>query len=338
MKMIEPLDSPDTERHFLDMAGMLKSGETVALTSRAPRISLKQWKMFHAVIDSGGFFGAADSLHVTQSTISHAIAKIQEQLGIALLELKGRKAQITDEGKILLEKSRELVRHANEIEALADNLRQGWGREIRVALDPGFPSDLLIQALRHCSPFLHKMRLSVREVAHDGAWRALHANEADLAISTQPISGFVASKLIDIEHVAVAHPTHPLFSLKRDISLDDLKMQCEIAIFSLHHYGDADTHKHLARYQGAWHVSSLDRAVGMLRQGIGYAWLPRHQVQGWLDAGHLRILPVTGACHYTTCLYLIRGRTLAAGSAAERFADALHACSERFPPAATANG
>jgi DNA-binding transcriptional LysR family regulator len=35
--------------------------------------------MFHAVIDSDGFFGAADSLNVTQSTVSHAVAKLQDQ-------------------------------------------------------------------------------------------------------------------------------------------------------------------------------------------------------------------------------------------------------------------
>jgi DNA-binding transcriptional ArsR family regulator len=102
--------------------------------ARTIRISLKQWRMFHAVVDSNGFVEAAEKLHMSQSAISHALAKLQEHLGVALLTLKGRRAQITEEGKVLLERSRELLRHAVELEDLAENLRLGWGPEIRLII------------------------------------------------------------------------------------------------------------------------------------------------------------------------------------------------------------
>jgi DNA-binding transcriptional ArsR family regulator len=92
---------------------------------RLSRVSLKQWRLFHAVVDFDGFVGAASALHISQSSISHALAKLQDQLGITLFTLKGRKAQITDAGKVLLESSRELVRHAADVEELAENLRPG---------------------------------------------------------------------------------------------------------------------------------------------------------------------------------------------------------------------
>ncbi len=330
MKMFEPLDKPSAARNIIHMGAVLALGEKGTFKVRTPRVSLKQWKMFHAVIDYDGFFGAADRLHVTQSTISHAVAKLQEQLGISLLEIKGRKAQITDEGKLLLERSRDLVRRANDIEALADKLRQGWGQEIRVAMDPGFPSDVLLEALRQCSPALQKMRLSVQEVTPEGARRALQANEVELAISAQPARGFAASELIDIDHVAVAHPAHPLFSLKRGITHDDLMAHSQIAVSSLQHHGAASLHEHLPPVSGSWHVSNLERAISLVRQGLGYAWLPVYQVRQLIDAGQLRALPMAEACHCTTRLYLIAGSTVTAGSAARTFADALHSCSEHF--------
>jgi DNA-binding transcriptional LysR family regulator len=215
MKLCEPLDMVPDIAHVIDLDARSTSDAVQSCKTRTPRISLKQWNMFHAVIDYDGYDGAADRLHVTQSTVSHAVAKLQEQLGVALLELKGRKAQITAAGQCLLERSRELVRHANALEALADTLHQSWGPDVRVAMDPGFPSDLLIQAVRQCSPSLHDLRLSVSEVTPDGARRALHAGEADIVIGAQPVLGFAANFLFEVEHIAVAHPAHPLFSGKR---------------------------------------------------------------------------------------------------------------------------
>jgi len=329
MKMTEPLKPLS--------APVSLSGADAVLTHHAPgsfrarnlRISLKQWKMFHAVIDFDGFFGAADNLHVTQSTVSHAVAKLQEQLGIPLLELKGRKAQITEEGKILLDKSRDLVRTAVELEELADNLTHGWGHEIRLAMDPGFPPDVLMQALRSTASFPRKVRLNVKDLTPDQARQALHDHEVELAISTQLAFGFAGRPLIEIEHIAVAHPDNPLFSLKRDITADDLKTQSRIALSGLAHHGAAESASWLPRHPRPWHVSSLDRAISVLRHGMGYAWLPRYQVQQWIDGHQIRSLPLAGGSHKTP-LYLMSGPAVTADSAARRLADALHACSERF--------
>ena len=329
MKLFAPLDSLPNTAHAIDIDTTFKSGAAQSCKARTLRSSLKQWNMFHAVIDYDGFEGAADRLHVTQSTISHAVAKLQEQLGIALLELKGRKAQITAEGSCLLERSRELVRHANALEALADTLRQGLGPEVRVAMDPGFPSDLVIQAARLCASSLPDMRLSVSEVTPDGARRALHAGEFDIVIGAQPVLGFAADFLFEVEHIAVAHPAHPLFSGKRDITHDELNTHSQVVIAPAPHGSGAGMAEAPLHHPGSWRVCNPERAIGILRQGVGYAWLPRFQVQQALDARHLRGLPVAGARHHRTRLYLMYAQSVVVGSVARQFADALHLCSER---------
>lgn len=330
--MIGPMNGAMDEGDILALDSAPSNSEMTPVPVRNLRISLKQWKMFHAVIDSDGFAGAANSLHVTQSTVSHAIAKLQEQLGIPLLELKGRKARITEEGKILLGRSRDLVRSAMELEELAEQVRQGWGPEVRVTADPGFPADLLMLALRRLSAQPRKVRLSVKEAGLHSARQALHDNVAELAICAQVPFGFAGKELIQIEHVPVAHPNNPLFALKRDITLDDLKTQFQIAVSGASG-GDhlaVEGGERLARYPRPWHVSSLDSAIKVLRHGLGYAWLPKYQIQKWLDAGQLRVLPLAGGSSYRSRLYLIPGKSVTDDSAAARFAEALHACSERF--------
>jgi DNA-binding transcriptional LysR family regulator len=328
VKMIEPLDEPLNPGDLLDFHGTSMSAESTPSGARSLRISLKQWKMFHAVIDSDGFTGAANNLHISQSSISYTLAKMQEQLGVSLLMVKGRKAQLTEEGKILLERSRELVRNAVALEELAENLRQGWGPEIRLAMDPSFPPALLMLALRKLSSAPQNIRLSVTEATLDQAKRALQENTVDLAISTQAILGFAGEELIEVEQVAVAHPENPLFALGREITIDDLETQFQIAVSGSNDYVTADVNYRLPRYSRLWNVSSVDRAIGALRHGLGYAWLPKYRVQRSLAENHIRMLPLINGSSHKTNLHLVFGRSLAADSGAMRFAEALQSCSE----------
>ncbi|WP_315982943.1 LysR family transcriptional regulator [Aliamphritea spongicola] len=45
------------------------------------RVTLEQWRMLKAVVDHGGFAHAAAAVHKSQSSINHAIHKMEDQLG-----------------------------------------------------------------------------------------------------------------------------------------------------------------------------------------------------------------------------------------------------------------
>lgn len=326
MKITDPMDMPFIAWGNERQHGSLSIDPTPA-KAISMRISLKQWRMFHAVVDCNGFAEAAEKLHVSQSSISHALAKLQEQLRLPLMILKGRKAQVTDEGRMLLERSRDLVRTAVELEELADNLRQGWGPELRLAVDQSFPSDLLMHALCELSSSARKLRLSVHEASAEQASQALHENSVDFAISAMPVLGFVSKELIAIEHVAVAHPDNPLFGLKRELTFDDLKKQPRVAVSGCNDYILTDPNQRPPQFSRQWNVSSLDRAVAALGQGFGYAWLPKYRLQCWFDGNVLRILPINSGSSHTTCLHLVCGRSVMGLPYAMKFADALRCIS-----------
>jgi hypothetical protein len=106
--------------HFFDSA--IEADKSGHYLNRY-RASLAQWRVFHAVIACGSFSGAAEFLHVSQPAISYSIAKLEDQFGISLLKLDGRKAYITEAGKALLDRSYFLLREATKLEAFADALR-----------------------------------------------------------------------------------------------------------------------------------------------------------------------------------------------------------------------
>lgn len=325
MNVIEPMDVRHCEHREAQADHAPFTPDPILSTDGAPRISLKQWRFFHAVIDNDGFVGAANKLHISQSSISHALAKLQEHLGVQLLVIRGRKAHITEEGKAVLARSRELVKQAVQLEELGNAFRLGWEPEVRLAVEPNYPADLLMKAFRDLGKLSRKVRLDVKEVNRTELAHLLHQDEVDLAISTATLRGFASSKLIEIEHVAIAHADSPLFRMNRGITFADLDTCFEIVFYAGGH--DAAPHNpgRAGQSQRAWRVNSLDSVAEALQVVPGYAWLPRYRVQRWLEEGWARILPLNSGSSSTIQMHLIRGRTVVPGSGAQTFADALEA-------------
>jgi DNA-binding transcriptional LysR family regulator len=284
-------------------------------------VSLKQWRILHAVIDCGGFAEAAKSLHLSQSTISYTLSKLQDQLGIPLLRIEGRKAMLTTEGRALLERSRHVLKEAIELETFAKNLGQGWGGQVRLVVDQNFPMRLLMRAL---STLTERGRGAVHfklsEVAMLQADEVLRDQTVDLAISERVPLGFLGEPLIELEYIPVAHPTSPLLQLGREVTAADLAQQTHIVIGQANDRERGTTGMKSAQ---RWTMSSFDTAVEAVSECLGYAWLPEHRVRPWLEQGALMRLPMADKRVCKAVLYLIHGRSWTSSPAAAKLAELL---------------
>jgi DNA-binding transcriptional LysR family regulator len=285
-------------------------------------VSLKQWRILHAVIDCGGYAEAAKVLHLSQSTISYTVGKLQEQLGIALLRIEGRKAVLTVEGKALLDRSRLVLKEAIELESLAKSMVKGWGGEVRLVVDHNFPTHLLMQALSRfhaCCDGAAQVRL--REVSTLQADEVLRDLNVDLAISEHVPLGFLGEPLVEVEYLPVAYREHPLIRLGREVTASDLAQAIQIGI-GQEKGQEGEQH---ARPLNRWAMSSFDTALAAVTEGLGYAWLPQHRIRKWLEEGTLVRLPLADKRIHKAVLYLIHGRPWAATPAAGRLAELLRA-------------
>lgn len=284
-------------------------------------VSLKQWRIFHAVIDCGGFAEAAKSLHLSQSTISYTVSKLQEQLGTSLLRIEGRKANLTPEGRALLDRSRHVLKEAIELETFAKNLGQGYGGEVRLVVDHNFPPHLLMRALSDFSKIGRAAsHVKLSEVDTLQAEDVLRDLNVDLAISERVPLGFLGEPLVEVEHLPVAHPDHPLLHLGRDVTAADLAQHVHVGIG---HAFERDRGAGSSKPTRRWAMSSLDTVVQAVAEKLGYAWLPEHRIRHWLDEGVLVRLPLGDKRAYKTMLYLIHGRPWASTAAAGRLAEVL---------------
>ncbi|TRX75924.1 LysR family transcriptional regulator [Pseudomonas mangiferae] len=281
---------------------------------KAPRVTLEQWRTLQAVVDHGGFAQAAEATHRSQSSVSYTVARMQEQLGVPLLRIDGRKAVLTEAGEVLLRRSRQLVKQASQLEELAHHMEQGWEAEVRLVVDAAYPNARLVRALSAFMPQSRGCRVRLREEVLSGVDEVLLEGTADLAISSMSLPGYLGAELSTVEFIAVAHPDHPLHRLQRVLSVQDLESQLQVVIRD-----SGRTQPRDVGWLGAeqrWTVGSLPTAATFVGSGLGFAWLPRHLIERELRDGILKPLPLEhgGRRHPTFYLYANRDRALGPAS------------------------
>jgi DNA-binding transcriptional LysR family regulator len=267
------------------------------------RVNLEHWAVLQAVVEQGGFAQAAAYLHRSQSAVSYAVARLQEQLGVPLLRLEGRRARLTEAGEALLSRAAQLLRDAEALERFARGLEQGWEAEVRLVVDGAFPAELLMTALRRFEPQSRGSRVQLEEVVLSGAEEALEQGRADLAIGGWVPPDTLGEPLLDVRFVAVSSPDHPLQGLGRPIALGDLQRELQLVIRDSGRSRPRDVGWLGAEHR--WSLSSIDSAVAAVSHGLGYAWLPEHRIRDLLEQGRLKPLPLTEGGSYRTSLYLI---------------------------------
>lgn len=281
--------------------------------------SLEQWRAFQAVIDFGGFAQAASALHRSQSAISYSVNRLQEQLGVRLLEMDGRKARLTEMGRVLLDRSRNLVDSASELEELASHLEQGWEAEIRLAVDAAFPMPVLFDALKRFAQQAHGTRVTLTEVILSGAEDALREKTADLVIGAYLPAEYMSEHLLDIEFVAVAHPEHPLHQFAQGtLTGKDLRAERQVIIRDSGHARSQDVG--WQNTEQRWLVSHIDTAIETLLHGMGFSWIPRHKITDKLQSGKLKVIPLREGAMYRVPLHMAFGQQEHPGPATQLFA------------------
>ncbi|WP_421268753.1 LysR family transcriptional regulator [Aeromonas veronii] len=138
-------------------------------------------RSFVAIIDTGSFTRAGERVHLTQSTISQQIRRLEQQLGCPLLDRSGRQVVATAEGEKLLGLARRILALLAQAE---EQVSEG-----SVSLSLGVPEDFAAGAI---TPVLAafardypEVRLEVESGLSHQIWQRFAAGELDLALVKQ---------------------------------------------------------------------------------------------------------------------------------------------------------
>ena len=256
--------------------------------------TLEQWRILQAVVDYGGYAQAAEKLNKSQSSLNHAVAKLQYQLGIELLEVRGRKAYLTPQGEVLLRRSRHVTQSVNELEQLASNLEQGWEPTLTIAREIVYPMESLVCALSDFLPHSRGTRIIMLDSVITGTQELILQNKVDIAICAGiPPKGYLSEPLCEQELHLVCHPSHPLADIG---TLDDDKLLAQHLQLVIKDTGvQSNIDIGWLKAEQRWTVSNFHEAKVILNQGIGFCWIPSFLIQEELAAGKLVRLHLQGS-------------------------------------------
>ncbi|MFO8154351.1 LysR family transcriptional regulator [Thioalkalivibrio sp.] len=301
-----------------------------------PKVTLEQWRMLKAVVDAGGFAKAAENVHKSASSINHAVQKLQKQLGVPLLEVRGRRTELTPAGEALLRRGEQLLNEACSVEELAEVLGSGIQTELSLAVDQLIAPAVVISVLHEFSGRFPSTRVQLHETVLEGGPSLLQSGEADLLIGPDIPPGFLAEPLGQVRMICVAHPLHPL-ALRPGLRLStrDLRHSRQVVVRDSSRGREAEGG--WLDSDQRWTVTHMATALRIVRAGFAFAWLPECLVGEYLDGGALVTLRLQAGSSYVVPFSLAFGDPDRSGIATLKLAEMLTtAFAERVPDPASA--
>lgn len=281
------------------------------------KTTLEQWRMFKAVADHGGFNQAAEAVHKSQSSIHHAVRKLEHALGTPLFVIRGRKALLTPQGELLLRRGCFLLDEVERIESVADMLSAGAETELVIAVDEAFPQTMIYAVMEQVSETFPLLKIELLETVLAGANEAIEQGKATLALSPIPMQQGLNEEICSVVFVAVATPDHPLHQFNRTLCLEDLKGVRQIVV------RDSGAQR-LANSgwlgsEQRWTVSHIRTSIDLVTRGMGFAWLPLPAISHLLDQGLLQELNIEREQHRQASFFLNYRDIDSLGPAAREF-------------------
>ncbi|MEM7405054.1 MAG: LysR family transcriptional regulator [Pseudomonadota bacterium] len=299
-----------------------KIDEMVGRAATPKGVTLEQWRAFVAVVEYGGFGAAAEQIGKSQSTVSHAVRRLEVQLGVTLVAPNGRGAAPTDAGRVLVQQARGLLRQAGRIAEAAGELAAGHEPEVRLVSDAVFPPRQVLAAVRDLERELKVPRIEVYDEVLSGAEDLLVRRAVDLAVVAHIPPGLLGDHLVSVPFVPVAAPDHPLSRSKVPVGVDELNRYRQVVVRDSGAYRRRDAG--WLEPQQRLTVSHFRNSLEALDLGLAYAWLPEPYVAAHLLNGRLRELRLAEGGRRRVDLHLVFTDRSTAGPATVRLAELLH--------------
>ncbi len=290
-------------------------------------MTLDQLRAFCAVVETGGFHAAAESLFRSQSAISIAVRNLEQELGLSLFDRSGYRPALTAQGQALYGKARSLLSRSEEFINIARHFAEGEESEVSIALSAIAPVEQVLEVIKQISESAPATRMSLQVENMGGTLERLQDREVDFAIAERfmPMDHLDEVLLTSTEMVSVISADFPLAMRYPAISVADLEQYVQVVV--------RDTSRHQPRRSAGvlerapqWLVNDFDMKKRMILAGSAWGRMPRHRVAEDLADGRLLALSGEQLDPLQIDMYLFRRADEAMGKVGERLWQKLQQC------------
>lgn len=247
-----------------------------------------------AVADHGHFGQAAKSCHITQSTLSLQLQKLEAELGVQLVERTNRRVVITATGSALVERARHILRSRQELLDDAALESGHMPREITLGMIPTIAPYRIGRVLAAMKKAYPSTLVRVVEDVTQNLVQSVARGELDaviIATATQD-SLLEETPLHEDEMLLAISATHPL-AKKRVLAPHDVAGEPLLLLKDGHCLRDQALNFCTAQRGPTNHHSSatsIETLKALIRAGQGVTLIPRMAIEGTAPDATLRFV------------------------------------------------
>jgi len=258
-------------------------------------ITLDALEVLDAIVRKGSFAAAANELFRVPSAISYTVQKLEQDLDVVLFRKEGRKAVLTEAGKVLLEQGREILAATERLAIAAKKTHNGWEPVFNIAIDSILDFDFIYPFIARFYEVLPDIEINIYEEVLGGAQEAITSNRADLVIGAgaepTPNQSIKYHKIRQIEWVFAVAPGHQLTQAALPLSRQLIEQHRFIVVRDSSRNQATQSHRVFSK-RPVLSVPSVAEKINALCAGLGVGFLPGHRIQDRLEQGLLVALPV----------------------------------------------
>lgn len=241
------------------------------------KLKLSQIRALVAVADYGNFSEAALQLGVNQSTISHAIATLEDELGVILLNRGRYGAQLTPIGEQITDKATQILKLLEGIDQDAQRSKGLQGGTVRIAAYRSVATHILPGAIARLHSRYPKVKVTITEDNDlDQLKQLLVQGQTDICVAESfNDDGFETFLIFEDNYVALLPPQLGL----RDAQLNYEDLQSHPLISPSHGTCFSRLDGYIKRnhlpLEMAYYIRHDSSMVSMVQQGLGIALMPK---------------------------------------------------------------
>jgi len=230
------------------------------------------------IADTGSFMAAAEHLEISQSSLSHAIADLEQELNLRLLERSCQGTQPTEAGRRILTHARQIFVCLDSIRAEAANMAGLLSGRVRLGSVPSAAIAFLPKVIARVSHEYPNVDVVLLEEPSQGMQQLvewLDSNMIDLALLELPAKGLHVVPLMRDDLCAIVSASSPL-GKRTKISIRALAREP----FVMSRYNSERLIRkayadHNCSPQVRFEVQDIGTLVSLVREGLGISIVPK---------------------------------------------------------------
>lgn len=242
-------------------------------------MNLRDLHYLVALAEHRHFGRAAEASFVSQPTLSTQIKKLEDELGVALVERTPRKVLLTETGREIARRARGVLSEIDEIKAIAQRTRDPESGSLRLGVFPTLGPYLLPHLVPLVRNRFPRLELLLVEEKTEQVIRMLREGSLDAGVLALPLhEDSLHSEFLFEEPFVLAVPDeHPLAQKKHRLKLADLEDESLLLLEDGHCMRDQALevcHLAGAGEKSGFRATSLETLRQMVAANVGITLLP----------------------------------------------------------------